>query len=366
MAGDGSTANYQFILPDPGGAVTTWGISLNSNWNKIDGLLKSAKDEADALTGKLTVNSVIIERGVDGGAYATVAFMNHGRTQSRWLMGESSDAESGTAGGSNLVMLAYDNNGAYLGAPFTINRASMRMTLIGDPVNPLEPATKQYVDRGPTRYVGEIKMWGGDTPPTGWLWCNGGVYLDTDVPLLVPVLKHRFPGSDATHTAVPNMNGRVPVGYDGGNWALGLMGGEFNHQLSVAELPGHTHPITDVAHNHGAYQNAHNHTILTGNHGHGIHTGSHAHSYNGPTSYPVGAQTVGQGGSSGQTTSSVGDLGGYTDTAGNLGGYTDTQTPGVGIYASGTGLSTTQGAGSWAAHNIMQPYAVVGFIIRYN
>ena len=75
--------------------------------------------------------------------------------------------------------------------------------------------------------IGTVAMFAGFTPPVNWMWCNGAVYLDTDVPSLVAILNHAWPGSDSTHTAVPNLwSGRTPVGYDGGGWTMGASGGE--------------------------------------------------------------------------------------------------------------------------------------------
>ena len=214
--------------------------------------------------------------------------------------------------------------------------------------------------------IGTVTMYAGFTPPPNWLWCDGSVYLDTDVPSLVAVLNHAWPGSDSTHTAVPNLwSGRTPVGYDGAGWTMGASGGEVNHTLSWSEMPSHGHGVSDPTHAHGAYQNAHTHGIVTGNHAHAIHTGAHSHTYIHTDANHSG---IAQGGSLvgafTDNTSTVGDLGGNTDTAGNLGGYTDTQAPGVGIYGAGTGIGIAA-AGGGATHNNMQPYTVIGFIIRY-
>ncbi len=217
--------------------------------------------------------------------------------------------------------------------------------------------------------IGTVTMFAGFTPPVNWLWCDGSVYLDTDVPSLVAVLNHAWPGSDSTHTAVPNLwSGRTPVGYDGGGWAMGASGGEVNHTLSWSEMPTHAHSVSDPTHTHGAYQNAHSHTIVTGNHAHGIATGGHAHSgvavgLSGPGTGAI-AGGVGGGNLIMGNTAAVGNLGGNTDTAGNLGGYTDTQQPGIGIYGAATSIALYN-AGGGATHNNMQPYTVIGFIIRY-
>jgi microcystin-dependent protein len=255
--------------------------------------------------------------------------------------------------------------------------------------------------------IGSITMFAGSTLPANYLWCNGAVYLDTDIPALAPLLARKYTGSDASHNAVPNLNGRFPIGSDFSAWTLGLTGGEATHTQLLAEMPSHTHaatepahshtvtvaahthPITDVAHNHTASQAAHVHAVATGGHSHTIVTGNHAHnlSQNFGLSYTVpgggGAQGV-TAGVTAATTTTAGDLGGYTSTVGNLGGNTDTLTPAITVVASGSNLSTTQAGGaatltsttatpvitvtaqgSGAAANNMPPYTCLAFIIRY-
>lgn len=51
---------------------------------------------------------------------------------SRWLVGASSDAESGTNAGSNYVIYAYDDAGASLGAKLTITRSTGAFSITGD------------------------------------------------------------------------------------------------------------------------------------------------------------------------------------------------------------------------------------------
>ena len=50
----------------------------------------------------------------------------------RWLVGASSDAESGTNAGSNYVIYAYDDAGASLGAKLTITRSTGAFSITGD------------------------------------------------------------------------------------------------------------------------------------------------------------------------------------------------------------------------------------------
>ena len=125
--------------------------------------------------------------------------------------------------------------------------------------------------------IGSIVMYAGSSPPAGWLWCLGQVYADTDIPNLVPILNHAFPGSDGSHTALPNLGGRAPVGYDGGGWAMGAMAGEVNHTLLYYEVPSHNHSAYQDAHNHYNWQDAHVHAAWQNAHTHSVYQDAHVH-----------------------------------------------------------------------------------------
>ena len=108
--------------------------------------------------------------------------------------------------------------------------------------------------------VGMIVMFGGATPPDNWKLCDGTVYNNTDIPLLAPILNNAFGGSIGTSNAVPDMRIAFPVGtgtITGGYFgdpsatmSLGETGGEPWHTLVSAEIPSHTHPVTDPQHQH--------------------------------------------------------------------------------------------------------------------
>ena len=216
--------------------------------------------------------------------------------------------------------------------------------------------------------IGSVSMFAGATAPPNWIICDGSSVATTGAYAgLFGVIGYTYGGSGANFN-LPNLSGTFPLGAGTSN-QVGQSAGSYSYTIDVAHLPVHAHPITDVAHSHSAFQNAHNHGITTGNHGHTIVTGAHTHTV--PNNVVVGSGSgLTNGGASfslqgNPTTSTAGNLGGNTDTAGNLGGYTDTQTPGVGVYASGTGLSTTQNVGGGVALSIVPKYVALNFIIRF-
>jgi microcystin-dependent protein len=61
--------------------------------------------------------------------------------------------------------------------------------------------------------TGCIMMWSTNSAPTGWLFCNGTSYSTTAYPTLFSVISYTYGGSGGNFN-VPNMQGRVPVGRD--------------------------------------------------------------------------------------------------------------------------------------------------------
>ena len=241
-----------------------------------------------------------------------------------------------------------------------------------------------------------------------WTGCGATaqVYLDTDVPSLVAILNHAFPGSDGSHTALPNLGGRAPVGFVGGVWAMGAMAGEVNHTLLYYEVPSHNHYAYQDAHNHYNWQDAHVHAAWQNAHTHSVYQDAHVHADAGhghgvsasasqdASSRDLSGRLAGEAlvlrrrgrqsyGNVGQTTSGASANAVYVSVSIGTGYanidarqpaiHIDTQTPAVAVDSRQPGVYSdarqpavyTGAAGNDYTHNNMQPYTVIGFIIRY-
>lgn len=96
--------------------------------------------------------------------------------------------------------------------------------------------------------------------PVGWLLCNGSSVLVARYKELYTVIGNTY-GDNASrgiNFTLPNLRAKIPLGhcttatayaptfgnFQGQSIILGQQGGEFNHTLSIREMPKHTHDLT--------------------------------------------------------------------------------------------------------------------------
>jgi microcystin-dependent protein len=158
--------------------------------------------------------------------------------------------------------------------------------------------------------TGTLKLWATDTPPTGWLLADGSAVSRTTYSSLFGIISTTYGAGDGSTTFnLPNLKGKVPVGKNASETefdTLGETGGAKTHQLTEAELASHKHGFMTQ-----------------------------------PNSYSTTGAPSGGGASSGV--------------------YQRTSSGGNGIDTA----SFIDNAGSGVAHNNLQPYLVLNYIIKY-
>ena len=95
------------------------------------------------------------------------------------------------------------------------------------------------------------------TQPDGWFDCDGRSLLVSQYQYLFNALAYTYGGSSLNFN-IPDMRGRVAIGQGSGagltTRTIGAKNGEENHTLTVTEIPAHTHSLTRRANpDEGAY-----------------------------------------------------------------------------------------------------------------
>lgn len=92
---------------------------------------------------------------------------------------------------------------------------------------------------------GVISMYAAAAAPTGWLLCDGSAVSRAANAALFSAISTTYGVGDGSTTFnLPNLQGRVPVGKNGGTFnPLGSTGGEETHALTVPEMPSHNHTL---------------------------------------------------------------------------------------------------------------------------
>ena len=109
-----------------------------------------------------------------------------------------------------------------------------------------------------TSYVGEIRMFGGNFAPQGWMTCDGQLLSIAENDVLFNLIGTTYGGDGQTTFALPNLSGRVPMHMGQGSglssYFIGAQGGVQNVTLTSNQMPVHTHPIVADSNNATATQ----------------------------------------------------------------------------------------------------------------
>lgn len=173
--------------------------------------------------------------------------------------------------------------------------------------------------------AGVITQYAGPSAPTGWLLCEGQSLSTTTYAAIFEAFGgaagggYRYGGAGSSFN-LPNLKGRIPVGKDSTQGEfdnLGETGGAKTHTLLLAEMPSHTHTGTTAS------------------------SGLHQHFY---SDHPLSGNKIYGSGSTYENRAAE------IDATSNDGTHTHT--------------FTTAAAGTGTAHNNLQPYIVVNYIIK--
>jgi microcystin-dependent protein len=91
-------------------------------------------------------------------------------------------------------------------------------------------------------YVGEIRMFGGNFPPSGWLFCEGQLLPISENETLFNLIGTTYGGDGQNTFGLPDLRGRLPM-HQGGGFTLAETGGAETVTITINTMPSHTHPF---------------------------------------------------------------------------------------------------------------------------
>src|SRR4051812_34371722 len=89
-------------------------------------------------------------------------------------------------------------------------------------------------------YVGEIRMFGGNFAPAGWMFCEGQLLPISENETLFQLIGTTYGGDGESTFALPDLRGRVPI-HQGNGFTLAENGGVETVTLTLAQIPAHSH-----------------------------------------------------------------------------------------------------------------------------
>jgi len=97
-------------------------------------------------------------------------------------------------------------------------------------------------------FIGEIRILGFNFPPRGWVTCAGQTLPIAQYSAVFALLGTTYGGNGQQNFGIPNLQGRMPVGF--GNAATGTVydigetGGAEAVALNTSQMPPHNHTAT--------------------------------------------------------------------------------------------------------------------------
>jgi microcystin-dependent protein len=194
--------------------------------------------------------------------------------------------------------------------------------------------------------IGTIICFAGQLVPTGWILCDGTEISKSEYPKLFSVIGNTYGTPvNSSNFILPNLQQRIPLGKSNSN-NLGDNGGNSNITLSTNQLPSHNHTGTTNSagsHNHTATDLGHNHqyndAYFAENRGGGQNVFGTSSSSDYDNDYVY------------RTPTPITSIGFANITVADNGQHTHT--------------FTTDTTGSGSSINIMNPYLVLNYLIKY-
>jgi microcystin-dependent protein len=91
-------------------------------------------------------------------------------------------------------------------------------------------------------YVGEIRMFAGNFPPNGWMFCEGQLLAIAENDALFALIGTTYGGDGQSTFALPDLRGRIPV-HQGPGTPMATQGGDEQVALTLSQVAPHNHAL---------------------------------------------------------------------------------------------------------------------------
>ena len=99
-------------------------------------------------------------------------------------------------------------------------------------------------------FIGEVKLLGFNFPPLGYMTCQGQILSIAAYTALFSLIGTTYGGNGQTTFALPDLQGRMPVGQGQGPglpvYTMGEAAGNTTSTLTQAQLPQHIHSLVNM------------------------------------------------------------------------------------------------------------------------
>ena len=210
-------------------------------------------------------------------------------------------------------------------------------------------------------------------PGNSFLELDGSIYLRSSFPFLWEWIDinelatgttiGNYGSGDGNSTfSIPDYRGRCLVSLGGivsGN--VGSIGGETTHALSLAEMPEHSHTVSDPDHYHPIVDNGHTHSFTGNAHSHTTTDTGHSHDIN--YGNVTGTDTIMLLGTITSSTQTSNKLTGIVVNTTVATGSNSIEVTGITDSATSTGI-TLLSTGTSLSHSNIQPYILTRFWVK--
>lgn len=100
-------------------------------------------------------------------------------------------------------------------------------------------------------FIGEIRIFAGSYPPMGWFFCQGQELQVNQFAALYSIIGNTYGGNPPNTFKLPDLRGNAPLGWGQGPGltphALGQKGGAATVALTASQMPCHMHTVQCVS-----------------------------------------------------------------------------------------------------------------------